>query len=138
MKSSLNGCSIYSELNADTPSLHYHYNSFITTTGISAPTQHIAISTSHFYCLCLFTCHCCAGSCVSQQSLVYTHASLMPFAKQSNSGLFLLSSLFSGDKQVLAKLTLSTLLQRFTCVHLCIPHMTDFFFFSLFPLRLLP
>ncbi|AHD04138.1 hypothetical protein ERIC2_c02730 [Paenibacillus larvae subsp. larvae DSM 25430] len=32
--------------------------------------------------LCLFTYHHDAGSCVSHQSLICTHAALIPFAKQ--------------------------------------------------------
>src|SRR5690606_17224473 len=73
------------ELNDGAPSLHCHYSNFMTNTSASAPASRFAIATSSFCDLCLFTCHRDAGSCVPHQSLICTHAALIPFAEQSAS-----------------------------------------------------
>ena len=62
------------------PSLPSHYRTFNTTTGNSAPIQHIGIHPHSQTTACLFPLHCWTGSHVPYQRLFIAHAAYTPTA----------------------------------------------------------
>ena len=86
----------------------------------ASPPLHSAslLSVLSFCDLHLFDSHLRAGSRVPYTGLLRAHAILMPDAEQPASGLPLSLSRSGGEIPVLTSLTLTTLHQWFTCVHL--------------------
>ena len=94
------------------------------------------LSTLPFCGLHLFTCHHCAGSCVSLQSLICAHAALIPFAKQTAIQISSAPVPASGDKQVL---TNSYVIDTSSAVHFrSSSHIPHDHFYGLFPSCSLP
>ena len=75
------------------PSLPSHYRTFNTTTGNSAPIQHIGIHPHSQTTACLFPLHCWTGSHVPYQRLFIAHAAYTPTA-------CLASIIFAGRRQL--------------------------------------
>ena len=95
------------------------------------------LSASPFCGLNLFDWHLRTGSRVPHTGLFHAHAALMPDAEQPASGLLLPLSRAGSESPVLTSSTLTTLLQRFTFVHLHGTHL-PIFFYGLFPAAHLP
>ena len=76
------------------------------------------LSVSSFCDLRFFDSHLCAGSRVPYTGLLHAHAILMPDAEQPAPGLPLSLSRSGTEIPVLTSLTLTTLHQWFTLVHL--------------------
>ena len=76
------------------------------------------LSVSSFCDLRLFDSHLCSGSRVPYTGLLHAHAILMPDAEQPAPGLPLSLSRSGTEIPVLTSLTLTTLHQWFTLVHL--------------------
>ena len=104
----------------------------------ASPPLHSAslLSVLSFCDLHLFDSHLRAGSRVPYAGLLHAHAALMPDAKQPASGLLLPLSQAGSESPVLTSSTLTTLLQRFTFVHLHGTHLP--IFSGLFPAAHLP
>ena len=85
------------------------------------------LSASPFCGLNLFDWHLRTGSRVPHTGLFHAHAALMPDAEQPASGLLLPLSRAGSESPVLTSSTLTTLLQRFTFVHLHGTHLPIFF-----------
>ena len=84
------------------------------------------LSASPFCGLNLFDWHLRTGSRVPHTGLFHAHAALMPDAEQPASGLLLPLSRAGCESPVLTSSTLTTLLQRFTFVHLHGTHLPIF------------
>ena len=84
------------------------------------------LSASPFCGLNLFDWHLRTGSRVPHTGLFHAHAALMPDAEQPASGLLLPLSRAGSESPVLTSSTLTTLLQRFTFVHLHGTHLPIF------------
>ena len=86
------------------------------------------LSVLSFCDLHLFDSHLRAGSRVPNTGLLRAHAILMPDAEQPTTGLPLFLSRSGGEIPVLTSLTLTTLHQWFTCVHLHGAYLPIFFY----------
>ncbi len=105
----------------------------------ASPPLHSAslLSVLSFCDLHLFDSHLRAGSRVPYTGLLRAHAILMPDAEQPASGLPLSLSRSGAEIPVLTSLTLTTLHQWFTCVHLHGAYL-PIFLYGLFPAVHLP
>ena len=94
----------------------------------SPPLRAASLLSALSFCdLRLFDSHLRAGSRVPYTGLLRAHAILMPDAEQPTTGLPLFLSRSGGEIPVLTSLTLTTLHQWFTCVHLHRTYLSIFF-----------